>query len=257
MCRLVAASAYATVPSHQLDLENSQPRNAQEASNFLIEEAAAVELLGQDAERSSFHGIGKMSQVRRRLPLVRRHQEPVAAAVIDRVSNSDMWVVLGADRLSPPDRSLVGCTAVGLGNGPRARQRVIDDSDLVVNGVGVALFKRDPFLDHGLVVLVQGDPGGIKGAWPLHEASFDEKGVILAVAVRVLPMTDRVPAEGRLDLALLWPLAPIRVNAARVMDMLDQHVHGFRGDDDFHRLVDACLPRHSRWKAGERRGSAG
>src|SRR5215510_997202 len=188
MCRLVAASAYATVPSYQLDLENSQPRNAQEASNFLIEEAAAVELLGQDAERSSFHGIGKMSQVRRRLPLVRRHQEPVAAAVIDRVSNSDMWVVLGADRLSPPDRSLVGCAAVDLCNGPRARQRVIDDGDLVVDGV--ALFNRDPFLDHGLVVLVQRDPGGIKGAWALHEASFDEKGVILAVAVRVLPMTD-------------------------------------------------------------------
>src|SRR5262245_35222487 len=168
-----------------------------------------------------------------------------------------MGVVLRTDRLAPPDRSFVRCAAVSLCNGPRAGERVIEDGDLVVNGVRVALFNRDPFLDHGLVVLVQGDPGGIKRAWTLHKASFDEKGVVLAVAVRILPMTDRVPAEGRLDLAFLWPLAPIRVNAARVMDMPYQHVHGFRGDDDFHRLVDACLPRHSGWKAGQGRGSAG
>src|SRR5262245_15572057 len=49
ICVVWPPSAYAAVPSHQLHLENSQPRNAQEGSNLSIEEAAAAELLGQDA----------------------------------------------------------------------------------------------------------------------------------------------------------------------------------------------------------------
>src|SRR5207247_208756 len=107
------------------------------------------------------------------------------------------------------------------------------------------------------VVFVQRDPGGIKGAWTLHEARFDEKGIVFAVAIGVLPVTDRVPAESRLDLAFLWPLAPVGVNAAGIMDVLDQHVHGLRGNDDLHWLVDGRLAGHAGRKAGQRGGSAG
>ena len=92
---------------------------------------------------------------------------------------------------------------------------------------------------------MQWDAGGIKGAWTLQIASFDEKRIVFAVAVRVLPVTDGVPAEGRLDLALLGPRAPIGIDATRIMDVLDEHVYGLRGDDDFHRLIDARLPGHA------------
>src|SRR4051812_47778097 len=81
-----------------------------------------------------------------------------------------------------------------------------------------------------MVLLSLWDPGGVKGAWTLHEARLDEKSIVFAVAVLILPMADRVPAKGWLDLALLGPRAAIGIDATRIMDVLDQHVDGFRGE---------------------------
>src|SRR5262249_12558727 len=128
------------------------------ATSQPIREAWSCQRRNADAP-FSFRRVGEISQGRRCLPLVGWHPKSVAAGVVDVVPNSDMGIVLHADRLGPPDRSLIGCAAVGFCNSPWARQRVVDDGDLVVNDVRVVLRNRDPFLDYCLVVLVQWDPG--------------------------------------------------------------------------------------------------
>src|SRR5262245_6437535 len=68
---------------------------------------AAVAARAARLSNSSSRGVGEVPEVRRRLPLIGWHQEAVAAAVIDRISNSNMGVVLRADRLGPPDRPFI------------------------------------------------------------------------------------------------------------------------------------------------------
>src|SRR5262249_46290816 len=116
-------------------------------------------------------------QVRRRLVLLRRHQVAVGADVVDLLADADMRIVLGADRLAPPDSLPARGATIVLGDGPGPRQGVVDGGDLVVQQVHIALVEIDALLDHGLVVLVHRNAGAVEGAWPLQATGLDREQI--------------------------------------------------------------------------------
>jgi hypothetical protein len=56
-------------------------------------------------------GLFEIPQIRRRLVLLRRHQQAFGAQVVGLLADADMDIVLGTDVLAPPDR-LVGDESV-------------------------------------------------------------------------------------------------------------------------------------------------
>jgi hypothetical protein len=80
----------------------------------------------------------EIEQVRRLLAFFGGHQQSVPAEVIVLLPDEDLRVVFDADRLEP-FRQRIGIAQVFAVGGPRPRQRVVDDRDLVVQDVGVVL----------------------------------------------------------------------------------------------------------------------
>src|SRR6516165_2436571 len=154
-------------------------------------------------------------QIRRRLVLLRRHQVAVGADIVDLPADADMRIVLGADRLAPPDRLLARGPAVVLGDGPGPRQGMVDGGDLVVQEIAVGLVEIDALLDHGLIVLVHGNAGAVEGARPFQAAGLDRQQVVAAIAILVDPLADRVARKHRLH--LLRPIAAVGIDAAGVV----------------------------------------
>src|SRR5580693_7530232 len=91
----------------------------------------------------------EISQVRRRLVALARHQHAVGAEEIVLLADQDMVIVLRAVPLEP---DLPGVAPVGLGDGPWPGQRVVDGGDLVVQNAGVGAVEIDALLEDGRVV---------------------------------------------------------------------------------------------------------
>src|SRR3954471_23207377 len=92
--------------------------------------------------------LREMPQTRRRLVFARRHQVTVGAQHVIFPGDLDVIVVLAAIDLAPEWLRL-GLAGISLGCGPRTRERIVDDSDLVANAIGVRLVDIDAFLDDG------------------------------------------------------------------------------------------------------------
>src|ERR1700719_3441718 len=90
--------------------------------------------------------------------------------------------------------------------------------------------------------MMQRQAGGIVMTGTLEGAGFDLQHVITAVVVLFGPLTDRITHQRRLD--LFGPVATVRVNAAGMLDPIDQHVSGFRRDDELNGLEAVCNERH-------------
>src|SRR5262245_32061427 len=115
-----------------------------------------------------------------------------------------MSIVLRADVIFP-SRASIG-TAVGpLFLGVRSRQRIVDHGDLVPEDVLVGLVEIDPLLDHRLAVAVERDAGRIVTARVLEETCLDFEYVVLAVAILIDPLADRIARECRLRALRPWP----------------------------------------------------
>src|SRR5258708_12227178 len=108
-----------------------------------------------------------------------------------------MMIVFGAVVLQP-DRT--GVAAISLRDCPRPRQGVVDDGDLVVERIRIALVEKKALLHHRLVVGVKRHARALVGSRTLEAASLDLQYVEPAVAVRIAPSADRNPKQPRLHL---------------------------------------------------------
>src|SRR5215467_9455956 len=98
-----------------------------------------------------------------------------------------------------------------LVHGPRSRQSMVDHGDLVVNSIRIGLVAVNPLLENGLIVKVEGKTGGVVNARPFETARFDFEQVIVAVAILVDPLSNRIARIARLD--LLGPVAAVGEDA--------------------------------------------
>src|SRR5437660_5060676 len=76
----------------------------------------------------------EISQIRRRLVLLGRHQEAICAQHIVLLADFDVIVVLGAVDLAPV-RPRIWLAAIALGHRPRTRQRMVEHRDFVVKDI--------------------------------------------------------------------------------------------------------------------------
>src|SRR5260370_20072108 len=90
-------------------------------------------------------------QIRRRLVLPGRHHLAGAVEHIVLVTDIDLKIVLGADRL---DKDRVPLAMHGLEHGPWATERVVISRDLVVQDVRIRLVQIQSLLDDGLAIFV-------------------------------------------------------------------------------------------------------
>src|SRR5262249_1413990 len=135
----------------------------------------------------------EVSQVRRRLILLDRHQETVGAHHVVLLADEDLLVALMACVLGP-ERVLA--RPVFPRHPPGPGERVIDHRDVGAQHVGIGLVEIDALLDDGLVVLVQRNAGrAVEGARTAEAAGLDQERVEAAVAVGVLPPADRIAHE--------------------------------------------------------------
>src|SRR5262245_30520237 len=139
----------------------------------------------------------EISQVRRDLALLGRHQIAVRAEIVGLLPDQDMRIVLGAIVVEP-ERALV--TTILLGHRPRPGQRIVDRGDVVEQYARIGLVEVNSLLDHGLVVAMERQAARLEGARPLHVARLDLEHVVAAVPVLVDPTSQRVAGEGRIDL---------------------------------------------------------
>src|SRR5229473_2648926 len=139
----------------------------------------------------------EITKIRRRLVLLGRHQHVVSAQEIILTADQNMMIVLGAVVLQP-DRA--GVAAISLRDRPGPRQGVVDDGDLVVKRIRIALVEKKALLHHRLVVGVKRHAGALVGARTLEAAGLDLQYVESAVAVGIDPFADREPKKRRLDL---------------------------------------------------------
>src|SRR5215510_5980757 len=101
---------------------------------------------------SLFPGLIEVSQVRRRLAFLSRHQIAVRTEVIGLLPDQDMRIVLGAIVVEP-ERAAV--TTVLLGHRPRLGQRVVDRGDFIEQYARIGLVEVNSLLDYGLVVAME------------------------------------------------------------------------------------------------------
>src|ERR1700730_1079427 len=90
--------------------------------------------------------------------------------------------------------------------------------------------------------MMQRQGAGLVGTGAPETAGVALQHVITAVVVLIDPLTDRITHQRRLD--LFGPVATVRVDAAGMLDPIDQHVRGFRRDDEINGLEAVCNERH-------------
>src|SRR5712691_4074659 len=189
----------------------------------------------------------KILEVGRTLPLLGRHQQPVAADHVVLLADLHVIVALAAHFLDPY-RLRVALPAIGLAHQPRPRQRVVDHGHVEHEGVGVALVEIDAFFHNRLIVVVQRDAAGIVSAWPREAAGLDLEQIEFAIAVGIDPLADGISEQGWLE--ALWPGAPIREDAPRVADVLDQNMRGAGRDHELALAIAIGHTRHAGRYAG-------
>src|SRR5215470_1702663 len=158
-----------------------------------------------------------------------------------------MIVVLGTVHLAPV-RLAIRLAPVALENGPGPRQRTVDNGHLVAEEIAIVLVEIDPLPDDGLIVLVQGNAAAVERARSLEIPGLDLERVVAAVAVGIEPFADRVAEKGWLNSA--GPIPPIGVDAAVVVDVLDQDMSGGRR----HHELDLAIAVGHAWHAGREAG---
>src|SRR5690348_2142965 len=85
----------------------------------------------------------EISQIGRRLVLLRRHQEPIGAEKIVLLADDDLVVALGAIAFGPGRVRLLAA-AEGLVDAPGPRQRMIEHRDLVMQNVRIVPVEMEP-----------------------------------------------------------------------------------------------------------------
>src|SRR5215471_18797400 len=133
-----------------------------------------------------------------------------------------------------------------LGHGPRARQRVVDGRDFVVQNVRIGFIEVNSLFDDALIILVKRETAALVGAGAFHVAGLDLEYVVAAICVRIDPFANRIAHEGRIG--MVGPTAPVGMDPTRHV-VLEQDVGGLRREDEFHRKDDAHQPRHADWQA--------
>src|SRR5262249_16163524 len=144
----------------------------------------------------------KVSQIGRRLMLFCRHQIAVRTEHIVLLADLHESLALGTIRLYPY-RSRIRQSPVGLGHRPRTCQRIINDRDLIMEQVLIGLAERDALLDHGLVILMQGNATDVDGARTFETTRFDFEDVVTTIPILIDPFSMRKTEERGLD--CLWP----------------------------------------------------
>src|SRR6266849_6198455 len=188
-----------------------------------------------------FPRLLEITQVRRRLILAGWHQQPIGAQEIGFLADLRPQIAFVADEFVPIG-SRVGVANIAASHCPRARQGVIVNGDLVAHDAPVVLVEIDALLEDRLVVMMQRQAGGVIMAGTFEAAGFDLQHVMAAAIVLIDPLADRITDERRLD--FFRPLAAVRVDAAGVFDPIDQHIGGFRRDDELDRLEAVCDEGH-------------
>src|SRR6202023_1927375 len=89
---------------------------------------------------------------------------------------------------------------------------------------------------------MQRQAGGVVMTGTLEAARLDLQHIIMAVIVLIDPLADRIADKRGLD--LFGPVATVRVDAAGVLDPIDQHIGGFRRNDELDGLEAVCDERH-------------
>ena len=112
----------------------------------------------------------KIFQIRSRLVPPCRHQVTVCAKVVHLLADGDAIIALAAI-IFGPDRLVL--TTVVLRHSPRAGQRMIYGSDLVVKDVGIYFVEINPLIDDGLIVLMHRNAGVVEDPRPPKVAGFD------------------------------------------------------------------------------------
>src|SRR4030095_6203424 len=176
----------------------------------------------------------------RRLILLDRHQVAVTAHHVVVLTDPHMVIVLGT-MIEMPDH-IAALALILLGDGPGARERIVDRGDLVDQHVLVRLVERDTLLDDRFTIIVQLDAARLERARPLEAAALHLQHVVAAISVLIDPFADGIAGEGRLD--LLRPGPPVGIDAARI-GVVGEDVGRVRHDDDFHREDDAHHARHA------------
>src|SRR5215510_6733755 len=184
----------------------------------------------------------EVSQIRRRLILLGRHQEAVGAEEVPLPADLEMGVALGADAVAP-DRARVLHAAIFLDRRPRTRERVVECGDLDDEDVRIGLVLVDPFLEHALIIRVQRQSGVVIGAWSLEAARLDLEHAVAAAAALIDPGADRVARKRRLD--EFGPRTAVGIDAARIVDVLHEYVRRVRRDAEFRSLVVVHDARHA------------
>src|SRR5262245_66615457 len=101
------------------------------------------------AALSSSRILIEISQVRRWLVLLLRHEQAVATDEVDLLVDGDIGVGFDAVVLLP--RDVLGTPPVVLHHSPWPRQRVVDGGHLIVEDVGIGLVEIEALPDHGRV----------------------------------------------------------------------------------------------------------
>src|SRR5580704_17838103 len=135
-----------------------------------------------------------------------------------------MRVILAVDFLPPPDRLLGGNAAVVLYDRPWTRQRTVDHGNLVVQDVGIGVVQIKPFLYDGLPVGVERDAASLVDPRPLEAAGLNQERVVAAGALPVDPSADGITGKHRVRVHIRGPIASVGVDAAIVVNMVDQDV---------------------------------
>ena len=117
---------------------------------------------------------------------------------------------------------------------------MVDRRHDIVNDLGILLVAVDALLDDGLVVDMKRNAGIVETAGSHEMTRLDFEHVVLAVAVLVEPLADRVAVERRLD--ILRPIAPVGINPAR-HGLDEDDMRDLRRDDEFEPLVARHVAR--------------
>ncbi len=124
--------------------------------------------------------LNEISQIRRRLIPLGRHQEPIPAQEIIFLADFDLRIgfvriVLG------PVRARIWVEDVFLVDRPRARQGIVDHRHFVVQNFWIGFVAVNVLFENGLVVHVHGQAGFVDSAGALEAARLDLEHVIDAM----------------------------------------------------------------------------
>ncbi len=116
-----------------------------------------------------------------------------------------------------------------------------------MGNVGIILVDVNPFLDDGLIVGMQGKAAGVERTGASQAARLHFENIVAAIPVGIDPLAHGIAEESRYDFDR--PGAPVREDAAVVVDVVDQNVGRLRRHDEFDLAIAVGDARHPRREA--------